>query len=110
MTRIEEIRKRVDAATKGPWTIEGDLNIMAGDGYSFNSFQCNEFLTHERNKANIKFAAHSRADVPWLLAMLHEAVSDKIKLSYGSMKPDFEAKTIQAYYAVLASRIEQKEK
>lgn len=59
MSREDEIRSRVDAATEGPWTDEDGV-LLGADGETFLSC-CN------LNERTLSFVANSRSDVPYLL-------------------------------------------
>lgn len=71
--RIEEIRKREQAATAGPWKQSGDSIVT--DEYCIANIETDggyEVFGDERN-ANHQFIAAARTDVPMLLAALeHE--------------------------------------
>jgi hypothetical protein len=56
---LEEIRKRAEAATPGPWR-EVNLYIESGDA--------NERLAEVCESVDATFIAHAREDVPKLLA------------------------------------------
>jgi hypothetical protein len=79
--QLEEIRERAEKATKGPWyftvlgdcaqlspvekpkRIIGDLSIHDGRGNQYKNH-----ISGEEGFANTAFIAHSRTDVPALLA------------------------------------------
>jgi len=68
--RLAEIRERVEAATPGPWqyreTVFGarSTTVMAG------STQVGYFSVGQAMPTDAKFIAHSRSDIPFLLAEL----------------------------------------
>lgn len=79
--RLEEIRKRVDAATKGPWGawISGaTICVSAPNGkrrdgvdqiIHWTGFDaCYEPI--EKQKTNARFIANARSDVPYLLDLI----------------------------------------
>ena len=79
--QIEQIRKRCEAATPGPWRVpEGySWRVAEGDTYICNMFGRQDLQDSE----NAKFIAHARTDIPLLLdeidrlrAELNEANND----------------------------------
>ena len=68
MSRLDEIEKRAENATKGPWTygsgcVFTDKSCVT-DGvfeYVVDSFRAG-------NEPNAEFIAHAREDIPWLVA------------------------------------------
>jgi len=64
MSRLEEIRKRCENASEGPWV----SSEMIGDEYVSN--------------ADAAFIAHARDDVPWLLARIEELEADLVQAEY----------------------------
>ncbi len=78
MSKLQEIKKRADAATEGPWVCS-----FVKDGDEIDSFDVSAFVdgplvcemddVSNESKANQQFIAHARADVPWLLERLEEA-------------------------------------
>lgn len=70
--RISEIQKRADAATPGPWEVVGDrIEPDIGEAWSFHG---------AANSANGVFIAHSRTDVPDLLAERAELLAEVERL------------------------------
>ena len=76
---IEEIRKRAEAATEGPWVFDADNNgreFEAGYGlYSEpdpKSILARKTVSHVRfgQEADAEFIAHARQDIPLLLARI----------------------------------------
>ncbi len=75
--RLQEIRKRVEAATPGPCYIEARTNpyayvVMAGDRNEQGPLiEIAEYSTrNKRNRGDAEFDAHSRVDIPYLLDRL----------------------------------------
>lgn len=69
--REKQIREREAKATKGPWNIRHEINLSAPDPRG--GFLCpltNSSLDKEQRVDNYAFAAHARADIPWLLSQL----------------------------------------
>ena len=71
MTRpnIKAIRARCDAATPGPWRLEGlEIHGNAKPG------RCGLLIYDEggHDKKDARFIAHARADIPALLAYIEE--------------------------------------
>lgn len=84
--RLEEIRKRVEAATKGPWQCDEvpGYKIYDQSGHIVHNTGPHHDLSHGMTFCcrNASFIAHAREDVPFLLAeiekrdeVLKEAVS-----------------------------------
>lgn len=83
MTRLEEIKKRTETATSGPWESEcrkeniyhpdkcwnHDVTCEKGEAIIIQS---NAFLNEDH--ANAEFIAHARKDIPWLLDKLEDAI------------------------------------
>lgn len=73
-TQLKEIEARANAATRGPWRFNADQDFYEGP--------CVETLSGEyvaetaKDKdfgvKDVKFIAHSRTDIPALLAMIRE--------------------------------------
>jgi hypothetical protein len=68
MTRLDEIKARVEAATKGPWFV-----ILHPDGRSVQNrpLGCGDLICGQEITAreeDMTFTAHAREDIPWLLA------------------------------------------
>ena len=61
LQELEEIRKRCDAATEGPWEQEDcrENHIATATGMD---------IAHAPKQINAQFIAHARTDVPALLA------------------------------------------
>lgn len=82
--RLEEIAKRCDAATSGPWEQLDAEEVRAyppdphckeceADGVPVADFCfARDFSGEEQAKANIAFIANSRADVPFLLSLVRQ--------------------------------------
>lgn len=73
-TKIEEIQKRLDNASKGPWCalLEG-RDFLSGDSI-IKTAEGNEicFLPDRNNLDDIDFVAHSRSDIEYLLTLIKE--------------------------------------
>ena len=70
MTRIEEIRARLEAATPGPWEFSNSSDVRESKGEFRAPNPHNGFMLVGpwTNDADAAFIAHSREDVPFLLA------------------------------------------
>lgn len=73
--RLAEVEAREQAATEGPWATDGAEIYQgeAGAGFPW----VGETLdpdNPEQSNANASFAAHARADVPWLVDLLKQYV------------------------------------
>lgn len=64
MSRIDEIRERVEKATPGPWVsgLSGHANVVTYDGDDVRP------VGAVPGAANARFVIHAREDVPYLLA------------------------------------------
>ena len=73
--RLVEIRRRLDAATSGPWVASGipydgidDPCVIAGDIYICQTVYDMQSGTQEHNiDADTEFIAHAPTDISWLL-------------------------------------------
>lgn len=71
MTRIEEIKERIEAATDGPWELgERITTIIAGPHRTY----IGECQSDPQGEANFQFITHSREDMPWLVKMVDEMI------------------------------------
>lgn len=74
------IRERESKATSGDWFVQHELNVMAPDSRGgYMSPFSNSSLPYEQRMANIAFAAHARADIPYLLSAL-DSESERVLL------------------------------
>ena len=75
MSRIEEIKARVEAATPGPWEFSEPNLIVAGDpddpGWWGEVASVSD--SYFNNTVDADFIAHARADVPYLLDELADS-------------------------------------
>jgi len=71
---LDAIRERCDAATPGPWFIEGDY-VM--DRYRDELIGLGSFSVHPQAALDAEFIAHAREDVPALAAALVAALSER---------------------------------
>lgn len=64
--RLHEVRKRAEAATKGPWSYYGSDNVIVSEAeeYSYAPEIAEEFTI----TSDAEFIAHARQDVPALIA------------------------------------------
>lgn len=78
MSRIDEIKARFEAATPGPWKATFGMDCRA---FVQTPDKDEDFKIY--NHANAAFIAHSRDDIPYLLAEVEQARAerDNIKLS-----------------------------
>lgn len=115
MTRLEEIKKRAEAATPGPWRHRDHLD--SGDEYHdvlsdemdrgvtnspdwvivFNAGQCcKECHCVPPEIADVEFASHAREDIPYLLGRLEAFAKHEAHLPIAMMyakedEPEFRA-------------------
>ena len=68
----DEIRKRADAATPGPWIVEKDR-------YSATvlTSECDEYIIFDCHTTDAEFISHAREDVPRLLDALEAAEAER---------------------------------
>lgn len=80
MNRLEEIKRRCEAATDGPWELtdanEGMKNLVASGNVIVTSrlYRCLPYGLEDDYDS--EFIAHSREDLPWVIDMLEEAISE----------------------------------
>ncbi len=100
--RVQEIEERANAADEGPWAWEAaddsmvmlghvDADIESKDVLACN--RCNSCIERGRekpdkwnrcgwpDKANDTFIAESRADIPWLIALVREKGKEIARLA-----------------------------
>lgn len=68
--RIDEIKAREKAATAGPWSAlaEAPSDVWASDE--------EQYIGTLNRAADVAFSSNSRADVPWLLALVDRLTQD----------------------------------
>lgn len=72
------IEARANAASEGPWTAEttgvagGDHWYVCDEGEAIASISCNDGTNEDQREPDAEFIAHSRADIPALLAAVRE--------------------------------------
>lgn len=80
LKRIEEIKNRVQKATPGPWLYwEHHTPGTEYDGMSGvkDAFGTNFVDAPKSNaKADHKFIAHARDDIPWLVALIESLLEE----------------------------------
>lgn len=90
MKRLEEIKKRAEEATKGPWESDqilyvwqrGDGGGMVldtdidgeGEGSIVRARGVGRGLSRDQQKKNLEFVAQARQDIPWLVDRLEKAL------------------------------------
>lgn len=95
MTRLEEIKARVEAATDGPWEWIGkDLETKDYKGPSILEFECEtsfglsgaspNLLAKESDK---EFIVHAREDIPYLLDRIKD-LEAKLAVANENIKHD----------------------
>lgn len=81
--RLAEILERAEAATPGPWRIDGRRVVYERDGWS-------EMVTPILHvSADATFIAHARTDVPELVAEI-----ERLRELYSAMTPTTLLKTV----------------
>ena len=99
MTRLEAIKKRQQAATKGPCVVGGDeCSAARVITETEREALCEVFglaTTYPQDASNAEFIAHNFADVPWMRERLEElellaraATGDTTRLDLASMARD----------------------
>ena len=80
MDRLDEIRARCEAATPGPWGLTGSkkqlVDSRPDQQYGAESIICDVW---SNIAANANFIAHSREDIPYLLAEIERLKSENSK-------------------------------
>lgn len=93
LARLAKIEARCEAATEGPWLYaysledyESGAGVVAfGRGGVCEIPQATQMRAKAENEANGSFIAHSRADVPALLAgwqVMYEALRDVLRTEF----------------------------
>jgi hypothetical protein len=91
--QLDEIRKRAEAATAGPWgTSEDVVTITGSNGRDWNiAYFYGEVVSPDQSEKNAEFTAHARTDIPALLAAL--AASQERERAMREALTEIEAKT-----------------
>lgn len=113
--RIALIRARVEKATKGPWFVDknGRLGNQFIKGSNFISL-CGDLAIDDVYGYDADFIAHSREDVPFLLAELDRKDAALVKAKKGLMAlgactcPDCETGPGDAALAAVLAALEDK--
>jgi len=117
MSRLEEIKLRCEKATPGPWEYDGINNILTVPSGSEEDGYVSPFTAYlgELKGKDIKFIAHAREDIPWLLTEVERLYdnlnSSNAKLSlYRHMVGDLtiEVKRLTAERDVALCYLEQR--
>lgn len=73
MTRLEEIRKRYEAATPGPWEVKGYRPYDTEGPNAPPILRAGPVdVRNDNMKADADFIGHSREDIPWLMEMVEK--------------------------------------
>lgn len=91
---IEEIKRRADAATPGPWRVSGDIRHLVFPPDSYRSelplpiiARCDGIHFADTKKhiakiqANARFIAEARTDIPALLAYIAKLEAENERLT-----------------------------
>lgn len=70
--RIQEIQKRCDTATPGPWIYSEVASAIWADRTSLDVVVAADWGGIEISKSDAAFIAHAREDIPFLLSQLAE--------------------------------------
>ena len=81
--RLDEIRKRLGAATPGPWHIErmkhslkhSEIWLQPEDEHAW-SLDCNTYQPNSKDEANAQLIAHAPEDIAYLLAEVERLQAD----------------------------------
>ena len=80
MTRISEIRARLEAATPGPWKVDYDKvfetdtdSCVTGIFSTSERIVETDFGCYQQKANDAEFIAHASADIAWLLEQLERA-------------------------------------
>ena len=82
MSRLEEIRKRYEAATPGPWetqstSISGERLLITEKHGTFST------RSVQMRAKDADFIAHSREDIPWLVEIVEKLLVPWLNLGNG---------------------------
>jgi len=67
MSRLDDIKARVAAATEEPWEYFPDGRTVCGGPTLEYIAEMFGAMGHPTHQADARFIAHARADVPWLV-------------------------------------------
>lgn len=103
MSKLADIKRRMAAASPGPWIAEKDEVFRPGvfgpkgTGY-FGEGNIVNAAKYDNNQADIEFVAHSREDMALLLAVVEAALLE-------DASPAQEAKLARCSADILADRV-----
>lgn len=81
---LDPIRRREQAATPGPWTVEWDTDDVSDVPFPVSLGPIGYLEHHGANEtADVEFIAHARQDVPALLTRVAELETQVAKLTSG---------------------------
>ena len=108
---IEEIKKRVEAATPGPWSWCNDEEEIHSDSMQESSGDPCHIVYNMgpiRKKDNAEFIAHARTDIPKLLALveIYEKTLNECRL----IKEDTPEGTCRRYWSEIKRALLKGEK
>lgn len=89
--RLDEIRRRAEAATPGPWeniypnVDEGDIRVQVYHLEKRTVVHYSDAIAWKIKDKDAEFIAHSREDIPWLLEQL--AARDARDAEIAALKP-----------------------
>jgi hypothetical protein len=73
MTRIDDIRKRLEAATPGPWEMNGSgPGYILEDATSGHAIRCEVCPPEETIPIDYEFIANAPTDIAYLLRLVEE--------------------------------------
>lgn len=87
MSRLNEIRQRLEKATPGPWTIKHRQNVITSDGRGATTASGLDG-DNERNEANASLIANAPADLAYLLERV-TALQDDLEEALNCAKAGF---------------------
>lgn len=103
MTRLEEIKRRAETATPGPWEFEGWDNHKRGVVQSKE--MCIAIAQWSSHDA--RFIAHARTDIPLLVAEVERLQSENSAFLEGSAEWEDEARLTKKERDKLKSCLER---
>ncbi len=77
MSRLEEIRARVEAAAPGPWFTDPSERCMIGGGDIQDINWTGPWIAETYTSDDSDFIAHAREDVPYLLSDLARVTAER---------------------------------
>jgi hypothetical protein len=96
--QLTEIRKRAEAATAGPWTIEKESYVCNAGFWVTDTVIMPDITSNIFEETDAEFIAHAREDVPDLLAEIERLRADQGRIIAELKKADIFSEELERKY------------